>query len=73
MASEDILTIAYINIRGQTDLPVVKQLQIEDFAKFNKCDIVNMQEVHIDDDSFTSCDFINSNYNILSNNGILAY
>ena len=73
MASEKILTLAYINIRGQTGLPVIKQLQIEDFTKYNKCDIVHLQEVHIEDDSFTSSDFLNSNYNILPNNGPNKY
>ena len=73
MASENILTIAYLNCRGQTGLPVVKQLQIQDFIKFNKCDIVHLQEVYIDEDSFSSCDFLNSNYNILPNNGPNKY
>ena len=73
MASENILTIGFMNIRGQTGLPVVKQIQIEDFTKYNKCDIVHMQEVHISDDSFSSCDFLNSNFNILPNNGPNKY
>ena len=73
MASENILTIAYLNIRGQTGLPVVKQLQIEDFIKHNKCDVVHLQEVFIDDDSFSTCDFLNTNFNILPNNGPNKY
>ena len=32
-----------------------------------------MQEVHIGDDSFSSCDFLNSNFNILPNNGPNKY
>ena len=73
MAPENVLTIAYLNIRGQTGLPVVKQLQIQDFIKFNKCDIVHLQEVYIDDQSFSSCEFINSNFNIVPNNGPNKY
>ena len=73
MATKNILTIAYINIRGQTGLPVVKQLQIEDYMKYNKCDILHLQEVYINEDSFSSCDFVNSNFNILPNNGPNKY
>ena len=73
MASEKILTISYLNIRGQTGLPVVKQLQIEDFIMYNKFDVVHLQEVFINDDSFSTCDFLSTNYNILPNNGPNKY
>ena len=50
-----------------------KQLQIESFIKYNRCDIINFQEINIDDESFSSCDFINSSFNILSNNSVNKY
>ena len=68
-----ILTVAFLNIRGQSGLTVVKQLQIEAFAKENNCDIVNLQEAHIEEDSFSTCDFICSSYNIIDNNSISKY
>ena len=34
-----ILTIAFMNIQGQTKLPLVKQVQIEDFVKQFNIDI----------------------------------
>ena len=73
MASTKILNIGYLNIRGQTGLPVAKQLQIEAFMKFNHCDILHLQEANIEDDSFTSCDFIKSSYNLLQNNSTNKY
>ena len=42
--SENILTLAYINIHGQSNLSVEKQVQIEDFIKFNNIDIAHLQE-----------------------------
>ena len=70
---ENILTVAFINIRGQSGLPISKQLQIESFVKYNKCDIVHLQEAHIEDDSFSSCDFISSSFNIIPNNSLNNY
>ena len=48
----NVLIIAFMNIQGQTKLPLVKQLQIEDFVKNNKIDILRMQEVQICDETF---------------------
>ena len=73
MAAENVLTIAYLNIRGQSGLPVVKQLQIEAFAKSNNCDIVNLQEAHLDSETFSTCDFIQSSFNIIDNNSRNKY
>ena len=73
MASDKILNIGYLNIRGQTGLTVVKQLQIEAFIKNNHCDILHLQEANIQDDSFSTCKLINSSYNILQNNSINKY
>ena len=73
MASNNILTIGYFNIRGQTGLPVVKQLQIESIMKQNHCDILHLQEANIDDETFTSCEFIKSSYNLVQNNSLNKY
>ena len=69
---ENILTVAFLNIRGQSGLPISKQLQIENFIKYNKCDIVHLQEAHIDSDSFSTCDFISSTFNIIPINTLKA-
>ena len=48
MVSENsFLIVAYMNIHGQTKLPTAKQLQIQDFLKYNKIDILHMQECDI--------------------------
>ena len=59
-SSEQILTIAYMNIRGQTGLEYSKQVQIENFVKFYNIDILNCQEINILENSFENCNFINS-------------
>ena len=48
------LRIAFINIKGQTGLHIAKQIQIEDFVKQNKIDIVNLQEINIENDTFSA-------------------
>ena len=73
MASGKILTIGYLNIRGQSGLSVVKQIQIEAFAKSNNCDIIHLQEANIDPETFSTCDFIQSNYNLIENNSTNKY
>ena len=70
MAANDILTIAYLNTRGQSGLTTDKQLQIEAFAKTNNCDIIHLQEAHIESETFSTCDFIQSSFNIIDNNSI---
>ena len=69
----NILTVGYINIRGQTGLPVAKQLQIESFARHNGCDILHLQEANIVDETFRSCNFIQSSYNVIENNAPNRY
>ena len=73
MDAGKILTIGYINLRAQTGLPVSKQLQIETFLKQNNCDILHLQEANIDDESFSTCDYIQNSYNILENNSTTKY
>ena len=62
-----------MNVRGQTGLDLVKQLQIEHFLKSYRIDILNCQEINISEDSFTSCDYVTSAYNILTNNAQNKY
>ena len=71
--SNRILTIAYMNIHGQSKLPTAKQLQIEDFIKYNKIDILHLQESNIDPETFSSCNFVSSSFNIIANNSENKY
>ena len=72
-ATEDYITLAYINIRGQTGLDFAKQVQIEHFLKFYNVDILNCQEINITSETFEHCDYISSTYNIISNNARNKY
>ena len=67
------LTIMYMNIQGQSNLSTNKQLQIEDILKNKKVDILHLQEVEINSDTFECCNFICSNYNIIPNNSENKY
>ena len=73
MQKKDILTISYLNIKGQTGFKVDKQFQVEDFLKQSKSDILHLQEVHIEDDTFDQCKFIKSNFSVISNNAANKY
>ena len=57
------LVVAYLNIRGQTGLDISKQKQIEYFINLYRPDILNLQEVNINEDTFATCDVINNAYN----------
>ena len=72
-SSSRSLTLSYINIQGQTGLNISKQVQIETFLKTYNIDIAHCQEINIDNDSFQDCPFINSSYNIISNNASNKY
>ena len=72
-AQDNILTVTFMNIRGQSGLTIQKQLQIEAFIKYNNWDIVHLQEANIEDDSFSSCNFISSCFKIIPNNSINKY
>ena len=65
------LTVASLNIRGQTGLDISKQKQIEAFIKINNVDILHCQEIEISELSFESCSFIASNFEIIPNNSPL--
>ena len=71
--SNNSLTIAYMNIRGQTGLNEAKQLQIEHFIQTHKIDILNCQEINILEDSFSNCDLISSQFEIITNNAQNKY
>ena len=62
-----------MNIRGQTGLHSSKQKQIEDFIKKKEIDVLHCQEINIEDTSFSTCNFIAANYNIISNNAMNGY
>ena len=72
-STQNYMILAYMNIRGQSGLDKVKQVQIEHFLRFYNIDILNCQEINIISDSFEQCDFINSSYNIISNNASNKY
>ena len=70
---ENSITLAYMNIRGQTGLDIVKQVQIEHFLKFHKVDVLHCQEINIDSESFSHCKFLNGSYEIIPNNATNKY
>ena len=54
-------------------MKINKQLQIEDFIKNNNFDIIHLQEAHIEADTFNECNFIQSNFSVISNNAANKY
>ena len=70
--TESILSISYLNIRGQTGLNVDKKFQIEDFMKISKCDILHLQEANIENDTFSQCNYILSNFSVIANNAVYS-
>ena len=73
MDSGQVLVQAYLNVHGQTGLLVTKQKQIEDFMIRNRIDILHCQEINIDDESFSQCQYISSNFSFIQNNAINKY
>ena len=69
----NIITVAYMNTRGQTGLDIAKQVQIENFLKVYKVDILNCQEVNIKEDTFSQMNFIANSYEIITNNATNKY
>ena len=55
---QNYITLAYINIHGQTGLEYAKQVQIKQFVRLYKVDIVHCQEIDINSESFEKCDYI---------------
>ena len=71
--TDNILVLAYLNTHGQTGLDLAKQLQIEEFLKGNKIDILHLQETFINDETFSQCTYINTNFIIIHNNSNNMY
>ena len=69
----NIVKVAYINIHGQSKLTEAKQVQIEDFLKYNRIDVAHLQETDQCDETFSECNFINSSFNIIVNNAENKY
>ena len=43
------------------------------FAKYYQCDVLHLQEANIDEETFSSCNFLQNSYNIFENNSINKY
>ena len=71
--ADNLLVVAYLNCHGQTGFNLSKQLQIEDFIKVYEIDILHLQETFIEDDTFSECNFIISNFTIIHNNSHNRY
>ena len=70
---ESVLTLASLNICGQTGLTAIKQRQIQDFISQYQLDILSCQEINIVDESFSECHNISSNFTIIPNNAVNKY
>ena len=69
----NILSIASLNICGQTGLNFVKQKQIQDFISQYQLDILVCQEINIKEETFSDCHNITSNFTVIPNNAINTY
>ena len=65
--------MAYINMHGQSNLSESKQLQLEDFIKYNKIDIAHLQETETCETTFSNCSFLSTTFNLYSNNAANKY
>merc|ERR1711867_309250 len=72
-STNTLFKIGYLNLRAQTGFGTTKQAQVEHLVKQHKFDILHLQEAQILEDSFESCEYINSNYTVLSNNARNPY
>ena len=68
--SQNIFRLAYMNIRGQTELSLEKQLQIENVILQHDLDFLHCQEIDVNEDTFNECNQISSSYNLISNNSM---
>ena len=71
--AENCVNVAYLNCVGQTGMTLSKQLQIQDFLKHYNIDILHLQETFIEDDTFSTCSFISTNFIIIHNNSHNRY
>ena len=67
------LTIAYLNVHGQTGLSLSKQKQIEEFILRNEIDILHAQEINIEEESFSQCSYLLSNFNVIQKYGTASF
>ena len=68
-----VIIVAYLNCRGQTGFNISKQLQIETYLQNFNVDILHLQESRIEEDTFTQCNYLSSNYSVLQNNSHNQY
>ena len=73
LSQDHNISILSMNIWGQTNLTLQKQLQIEDLIKFYKSDVIHLQETDVDDNTFSACKFITNNYTVIVNNSPTGY
>ena len=59
--SSSNVTVAYLNVHGQSRMPISKQKQIEDLISRENIDILHLQEINVDENTFAQCNFIQSN------------
>ena len=67
------LTVGYVNTRGQEAFSQMKILQLTDFIKQYKLDIINIQETNLSNDTFADSAFISRNFNLIYNNVMNKY
>ena len=60
--------VGFVNVRGQQSLSPAKLHQLTDFIKQYSLNIVNLQETHISEDTFSDCEYITQNFDIIYNN-----
>ena len=65
--------VATLNLRGQTKMNMIKQLQIDELVKAQKAAIIFFQESHILDQTFENCPHIKANFQLLINNSENGY
>ena len=70
---EGNINILFLNIQAQTKFELAKQLQLQDLVRKYNIDILQLQEIDIDKDTFEACDFIRTNYNVITNNSDNKY
>ena len=54
-------------------MPISKQKQIEDFLSRENIDILHLQEINVEEETFSQCNFILSNYHVVQNNAFNKY
>ena len=67
------INVSILNCQGQTKMSLAKQLHIQHHLKVNSFYILLCQEIFIDEEAFTNCEYIQSNYIIIKNNALNEY